>query len=454
MRTNLTMTSRLSTYDRYAEQYDRLPSTGPEWLSALRRRGIDSFSMLGFPTSRRDNEKWKYTNLGPLANTTFGYAARPGVVDAGLLTSLAPSSGDWIQLVFVDGHYSPEHSTSGVAENGVVVGRLGDVAGLSSNGVGERLGSLADVELDGFTALNTAFAVDGAVVKVPVGGSAPTVHLVFVTTERGDAIATHPRALVVAGEGSECTVVESYVGVGESTYFTNSVSEIILEAGAQVEHYRLMMDSPSAFHIGSTPVRLGEDSTFNSLSFARGGRVARNGLHVMLDAPGSSCIVGGLYFTYGTQHIDNHIVIDHLKPHTTSDLYFKGILDDRSRAVFSGGVIVHPNAQKSAAYQKDQNLLLSEGARINTKPMLEIYADDIQATHGATAGAVADEAIFYMRSRGIDEDAARDLLVHGFATEIIDRVSLGPLREYLDGMFAGGLPGAGSEYAEGSKSRG
>ena len=448
------MTSRLSTYDIYAEQYDRLPVTGPEWLSALRRRGMDSFSMLGFPTSRKDNEKWKYTNLGSLANTTFGYAERPGTVDAGLLKTLAPSSDDWVQLVIVDGHYSPEHSTNGYAENGVVVGRLGDAAGLSLNGAGERLGSLARVESDGFTALNTAFAAEGAVVKVSAGGSAPTVHLVYVTTEHDEAIATHPRTLVVAGEGSKCTVVESYVGAGESTYFTNSVSEILLEPGAQVEHYRLMMDSPDTFHIGSTPVRLSEDSTFNSLSFARGGRVARNGLHVMLDAPGSSCVVGGLYFTYGTQHIDNHIVIDHLKPHTSSDLYFKGILDDRSRAVFSGGVIVHPNAQKSEAYQKDQNLLLSEGARINTKPMLEIYADDIQATHGATAGAVADEAIFYMRSRGIDEKTARDLLVHGFATEIIDRVSLEPLREYLDGLFADGLPGARSNHSEGDKSRG
>ena len=447
------MTSKLNTLDRYAEQYGRLPSSTPEWLSALRRRGFDSFTALGFPTSRKDNEKWKYTNLGALANTTFGYVDRPGTIDAGLLTSLAPSSSDWVQLVFVDGHFAPEHSTNGHAGNGVVVGRLGDAAGFSSNGMGERFGSLADVGSDGFTALNTAFATDGAVVKVSAGGSAPTVHLVNVTTEHGEAIATHPRTLVIAGEDSECTVVESYVGVGESTCFTNSVSEIILEAGAQVEHYRLMMDSPGAFHIGSTPVRLGEDSTFNSLSFARGGRVARNGLHVMLDAPGSSCVVGGLYFTYGTQHIDNHIVIDHLKPHTGSDLYFKGILDDRSRAVFSGGVIVHPNAQKSEAYQKDQNLLLSKGARINTKPMLEIYADDIQATHGATAGAVADEAIFYMRSRGIDEKTARDLLVHGFAKEIIDRVSLEPLREYLDGLFADGLPGAGSNRSEG-KSRG
>ncbi len=448
------MTSRLSTYDLYAEQYGRLPVTGPKWLSALRRRGMDSFSMLGFPTSRKDNEKWKYTNLGPLANSTFGYADRPGVVDEGLLTALAPSFEDCVQLVFVDGQFSPDHSKNEIAENGVAVSRLGDSASLGQNGVSEILGSLAVVESDGFTALNTAFATDGAIVKVSADGSAPTVHLVYVTTEHDEAIATHPRTLVIAGEGSECRVVESYVGVGESTYFTNSVSEVILEPGAQVEHYRLMMDSPGAFHIGSTPVRLGEDSAFNSLSFARGGRVARNGLHVMLDAPGSSCVVGGLYFTYGTQHIDNHIVIDHLKPHTVSDLYFKGILDDRSRAVFSGGVIVHPNAQKSEAYQKDQNLLLSEGARINTKPMLEIYADDIQATHGATAGAVAEEAIFYMRSRGIDEKTARDLLVHGFAKEIIDRVSLEPLREYLDGLFADGLPGTRSNHSEGNKSRG
>ena len=218
MNGNDDMTSRHHTYDHYNEQYDRLPSTGPEWLSTLRQRGIDSFSMLGFPTSRRDNEEWKYTNLGPLANATFGYAARPGAIDAGFLASLAPSSDDWVQLVFVDGHYSPEHSTNGHVVDGVDLGRLGDVAGLSSNGVGERLGSLASVESDGFTALNTAFATHGAVVKIAGGGSSPTIHLVFVTTENSGAIAKHPRTLVIAGEGSECTVVESYVGVGESTF--------------------------------------------------------------------------------------------------------------------------------------------------------------------------------------------------------------------------------------------
>lgn len=412
-------------------------ANGPAWLKNLRGRGFAAFDRVGLPVRQRGNENWKYTNLLPLANTAFEYPTRPGSIDAGQLASLAPTSDDWIELVFVDGRYARELSRS-MDRGGAIAGNLGDVVEVGANGIGESFGCTADVESDGFTALNTAFASDAAIVKLPPNGAAPPIHLVFVTTDHAENIATHPRTLISAGPGSTCTVVESYVGVTDSTYFTNSVSEVILGPGARMEHYRLMMDSPNAYHIGSTPVRLGDDSSFTSLSFARGGRIARNGLRVMLDAPGSSCTVSGLYYTTGTQHIDNHIVIDHLKPRTSSDLYFKGILDDRSRAVFSGGVIVHPNAQKSEAYQKDQNLLLSEGARINTKPMLEIYADDIQATHGATAGAMADEAIFYMRSRGIDEEVARRLLVHGFAKEIIDRVALEPLRTHVDRLFAAG----------------
>lgn len=433
----MTTRTREQRYEQYrADVLAFMESAnGPAWLKDLRGRGFAAFDRGGLPVQQRGNEKWKYTNLLPLANTTFGYPMRPGSIEASQLSSLAPTSDDWVELVFVDGRYARELSRS-LDRGGVVVGNLGDAVGVGANWIGEAFGCAADVESDGFTALNTAFTGDAALVKLPPNDSAPPVHLVFVTTDLAENIATHPRTLVTAGPGSSCTVIESYIGVTDSTYFTNSVSEIILEPGARMEHYRLMMDSPHAYHIGSTPVRLGEDSSFASLSFARGGRIARNGLHVMLDAPGSSCTVSGLYYTTGTQHIDNHIVIDHLKPRTSSDLYFKGILDDRSRAVFSGGVIVHPQAQKSQAYQKDQNLLLSEGARINTKPMLEIYADDIQATHGATAGAVAEEAIFYMRSRGIDEQTARNLLVHGFAKEIIDRVGLEPLRTYLDGLFA------------------
>lgn len=435
----MTTRTREQRYERYKADFLAFmeSANGPAWLKNLRGRGFAAFDRVGLPVRQRGNENWKYTNLLPLANTAFEYPTRPGSIDAGQLASLAPTSDDWIELVFVDGRYARELSRS-LDRGGAVAGNLGDVVEVGVNGVGEAFGCTADVESDGFTALNTAFTGDAAVVKLPPNGAAPPIHLVFVTTDHAENIATHPRTLVAAGPGSACTVVESYVGVTDSTYFTNSVSEIILGPGARMEHYRLMMDSPNAYHIGSTPVRLGDDSSFTSLSFARGGRIARNGLRVMLDAPGSSCTVSGLYYTTGTQHIDNHIVIDHLKPRTSSDLYFKGVLDDRSRAVFSGGVIVHPNAQKSEAYQKDQNLLLSEGARINTKPMLEIYADDIQATHGATAGAMADEAIFYMRSRGIDEEVARRLLVHGFAKEIIDRVALEPLRTHVDRLFAAG----------------
>ncbi len=435
-------TQTLEIFERYRADFRSFAKSvdGPSWLHELRDRGYAAFDRNGLPTQIRDNEKWKYTNLGPLANTTFSYPSNPGTVDAEMLRALIPTSDDWIQLVFVDGHYSPPLSQTSKNDTGVTVGNLRDVAGSSQNGLSDQIGSLANVDQDGFAALNTAFANDGAVVKVSPDSTPPPIHLVFVTTEHQQPVVTYPRTLVIAETHSKSTILESYVGLANSTYLTDSVTEIIIEPGAQIEHYRFMMDSPDAFHIGSTPVRLLEDSSFNSFSFARGGRVARNDLHVMLDAPGSSCVVGGLYFTYGTQHIDNHINIDHLKPHTSSDLYFKGILDDRSRAVFSGGVIVHPNAQKSVAYQKDQNLLLSEGARVNTKPMLEIYADDIQAMHGATAGAVADEAIFYMQSRGIDEKTARDLLIHGFATEVIDRVKLEPLRAHLDNMFAEGLP--------------
>ena len=435
-------TQTLEKYERYKADFQTFTQSvdGPSWLHDLRGRGYAAFDRNGLPTQTRGNEKWKYTNLTPLTNTTFSYPLSPGVVDADKLNSLIPTAANWIQLVFVDGRYSPELSKNVDSGEDVTIGNLTDIARSSPNGLSDQFGSLANIDHDGFSALNTAFANDGAVVKLAPDSTAPPIHLVFVTTEHKDPVVTHPRTLIVAGPHSKSTILESYIGLSNSTYLTNSVSEIVLEPRSQIEHYRFMMDSPKAFHIGSTPVRLLEDSSFNSFSFARGGRVARNDLHVMLDAPGSSCVVGGLYFTYGTQHIDNHINIDHLKPHTSSDLYFKGILDDRSRAVFSGGVIVHPGAQKSVAFQKDQNLLLSEGARINTKPMLEIYADDIQAMHGATAGAVADEAIFYMQSRGIDEESARDLLIHGFATEVIDRVRLEPFRAYLDEMFAEGLP--------------
>ena len=432
-----------ASYDQYerdqATFQNGLPPDEPAWLRDLRGRGREAFSTLGFPTGTRGNERWKYTNVGPIARAVFEYAsdANGSDVSESLIRDIAPWHEDWTRLVFIDGTFSAALSSQQTGGKEIHVTNLADAA--SGNGVAleEHLGRYADVAEDGFTALNTAFMQDGAFVNVPDDCSpeAP-LHLLFVSTGREKPAVSHPRSLIVLGRNSRLTVLESYVGLPGARYFTNAVAEIVCKEGSEIEHHRYLMESSLAFHIGVTRVTLERDSSYLSTSMARGARIARNDLSVLLDAPGSSCNLKGLYFTSGSQHIDNHIDIDHAKPHSSSDQFFKGILAGNSRAVFSGRVLVRKDAQKTYARQSDKNLLLSEGARINTKPSLEIFADDVQCFHGATAGAVAEEALFYMKSRGLDEETARRLLIAGFAGEIIDTIRLEPLREHMERMFS------------------
>ena len=442
------MAETFPSYKKYLSDYrtfERDPAVdGPSWLRDVRRQGLASFDRLGFPTATRGNERWKYTNVSPIAKSEFEYPldAKPDGVSARRLKAVAPWDDSWTRLVFVDGGFSPGLSTSADQEHGVQVENLAGAVRENGALVEKHLGRYATVDDDGFAAINTAFLRDGAVVHVPEGASpASALHLLFVTTKRSQPIVTYPRMLIVAGRHSKLTVVESYVGLSDTSYLTNAVAEIVVEEGAEIEHYRYLAESPNAFHVGTTRVRLERDSTFSSVSFATGARLARNDLYVLLDAPGSACRVDGLYATSGNRHIDNHIDIDHAQPHTSSDQYFKGILADDSRAVFSGRVLVRKNAQKTYARQADKNLILSEGARVNTKPSLEIFADDVQCFHGATAGAVAEDALFYMRTRGLDEEKAKRILIRGFASEIIERVRLGPLRRRLDRLFSGDWPG-------------
>ena len=436
------MTQAPTKYDRYRADFgtfqESMGGNGPAWIGEVRQSGIEHFNRLRFPTLAQGNERWKYTNVGPIASSTFEYPFETNVdsVSPELVKGLAPWDESWLRLVFIDGSFAPGLSAAN-SSNGVQIGNLADVMARDGRLMKEHLGRHALVEDDGFTAINTAFLRDGAFVHLPKDSSPESaLHLVYLTTDRPQPIVSYPRTLILAEPNSRLTVVESYVSASEAAYFTDAVSEIALGEGAQVEHYRYLKESPKAFHIGTTRVRLGRDSTFSSTSFATGARLARNDLNVLLDGPGSSCFLNGLYVTSGTAHLDNHINVDHAKPHCTSDQHFKGILDDRSRAVFSGRVLVRKDAQKTYAKQSDKNLILSKGARINTKPSLEIFADDVQAFHGATAGAMAHDALFYMRSRGVDEETARALLIHGFASEIIDRVRLEPLREHLDAIFA------------------
>lgn len=438
------MTQGLTRYERYQSDFReferRLPGDGSSWVHQIRQQALARFSELGFPTATRGNERWKYTNVGPIANATFEYPfelSRDGV-GAAAIRRIVPWDDSWVNLVFLDGHYAQALSTAPVEVNGARVMNLAEAFLTCRDVVEQHLGRYATFDEDGFTAVNTAFLQEGAFLYVPQGHALQSpLHLIFVTTERARPIVTHPRTLIVLGESSKLTVLESYVSLSPTSYLTNAVAEIVVGDGAELAHYRFLAESPDAFHVGTTRVYLGRDSTFKSTAFAKGAARARNDILVLLDGPGGSCFLKGLYMTAGTQHIDNHINIDHAKPHTTSHQYFKGILAGRSRAVYSGRILVRKDAQKTNSYQGDKNLLLSEGAEVDSKPSLEIYADDVQCGHGATAGAVAEDALFYMRSRGMDLDTATRFLIQGFASEIIDTIPLAPFRAYLEKLTAG-----------------
>ncbi len=441
------MTQALAKGERYLADFlafeRSLAGHEPMWVHQIRHQALERFTQLGFPTARRGNEKWKYTNVAPIANATFEYPFDFDLngVKASDIRQLAPWDDSWTTLAFVNGHYCQPLSASPAQANGINVTNLADALLTDGDAAREHLTRYASVEDDAFTALNTAFLKDGAFVHVPPGDSPGSpLHLLYLTTGEAQPTVSYPRTLVLAGRQSKVTIIESYISLSRARHFTDAVTEIVVGEGAEVEHYRVLADSQQDFHVGVTRVHQSQDSRFSSASFAKGSALARNDFLVVLDAPGSSCFLNGLYMTSGTQHIDNYINIDHVKPHTTSRLYYKGILDGKSRAVFGGTVLVRRDAQKADAQQTDKNLILSEDAEVDSKPSLLIYADDVKCGHGATAGHVDEDSLFYMRSRGLDIETASRLLIHGFASEIIETVQLEPSRAYLERTFLEALP--------------
>lgn len=428
----------LPYFSQHEEFLRAHPAGERDKVAQLRALGLASFRDLGFPTASRGNEAWRFTSVLPIANAAFGHDPEPEAPEgsAAAARDLVPWDDSWATLVFVDGRLVSE--TAGDGDGPHVSHLLGDDA-WSDGRLRAELGRHASPGSNGFIAVNSAFLNDGAAVLAGEG-AVGTVHLVFATTERSEPHVTYPRTAVIAGPNSDLTILESYVGLGGGGYFTNAVTEIAMGGGARVSHHRYLAESSDAFHIGSTRVSQGRDSRFETTSFSRGCRVGRNDVLVRLLGEGAECDLRGLYFTDGRQHIDNHINVDHASGHTSSAQYFKGILADRSRAVFSGTTLIQEGAQKSAATQADKNLILSEGARVNTKPSLVIFADDVQATHGATAGAIPDEQVFYMLSRGLDLEAATSLLIRGFANEIIDAIGPEAFRGFLESYFADSMP--------------
>lgn len=441
------MAQALATHDRYLADFrpfaEALPAGEPAWLRRLRRRALDRFAQVGFPTARRGNERWKYTSVLPIAEATFHLsppdAPQPTKTE---LRRAAPWDDSWARIVFVNGRYSPALSTPPHALEGVRLMNLEDAA-LADGGLVERhLARHVPLEQDdGFAALNTAYLWDGAFVHIGDGAAAPQpIHILYLTTDAGQPTVSYPRTLIVAGRESRASVIETYLGLSPAPCFTDAVTEIALDQGAQVDHYRLLLEAEAAFHVGTTQVHQGQDSTFSSVAFARGLALGRSNLYVLLDGPGAACHLNGLYVTWDRHHLDHYLNVDHAKPHCTSRLYYKGILDDSSRAVFGGIVLVRPGAVKTDAEQADKNLILSDEAEVDSKPSLEIYADDVKCGHGATAGTIAEDAVFYMRSRGLDQRTAAALLVKGFAGEVIETVQVRPLRTYLDRLISGILP--------------
>ena len=440
------MTQTVAPLDGYSVAFQRLRHGGPDWLRKLRQDAFERFQALGFPTARKGNENWKYTDVRPIANEVFEYSQpQPTRRHAHSLKELIPFDEGFARIAIVDGQFAPEHST-GLESAGLRALSLAEALEEEPDVVRGHISAHARWEDDAFVALNTAFIHDGAFVRVAKPLSQP-IHIVYATASNYPLV-TYPRTLVLAEPTSQLTIVETFISLGEQRHFTNGVTEIVLGDGAIVDHYRLLLENHEAFHVGATNVYQGRDSTFNSLSYVAGGGLARNDVNVLLDAPGAAASLRGLYITSGSQHVDNNVEIDHAKPHGTSRLYYKGILDDKSKAVFGGTVFVRKGADKTDAHQQDKNLLLSREAEVDSKPALEIYADDVKAGHGATAGALADDTMFYMQSRGLDEDTAMRFLVRGFAGEILDTVTIEALREWLDERTMQVLPRFRGQEAE------
>ncbi|MBS1808223.1 MAG: Fe-S cluster assembly protein SufD [Acidobacteria bacterium] len=397
----------------------------PAWRKHLRANAIAQFERLGFPTTR--NEEWKYTNVSPILKPEFRLPAARARAIANVDSFTYPESRH-SQLVFVNGNYAPEFSDTSGIPAGVTVTNFREA---DQKLVSSYFATQAGYDNNAFAALNTAFADDGAIILIPRGKiiEAP-IHLLFVTENN---VISHPRVLLVAEEGAIATVIESYVSLGdEDVYFTNAVTEVITKQDANITHYRLQGESPKAFHIATTAVQQESKSIYASYAIAIGGVIARHDLNVKLEGEHIESTIDGLYVATGKQHIDNHTTMDHAYPHCNSFQLYKGILDDKARAVFNGKVFVREGAVLTDAKQLNKNLLLSSDAHVDTKPQLEIYADDVKCSHGATVGQLEEDELFYLRSRGLKPETARSLLTYGFAEDIISKIKVESVRKQLD----------------------
>jgi Fe-S cluster assembly protein SufD len=421
----------------YLEKFERFEKEAkqPSWLFPLRKAGIAQFAEQGFPTI--NDEDWRFTNVAPITKLPFNpvFSPTPGNISAKTVAGFTFAQMAAHRLVFINGHYASDLS-SPPSPNGVVISSLGSALNSHAAVLEQHLGHYTREEDNAFAALNSAFFQDGGFVFLPQGKVVEKpIHFLYISTATEAGTTSHPRNLIVAEKGSQATIVETYVGTTDAPYLTNAVTELAVGEGAVLEHCKFQDESLTAFHLAAIHAHLGRNARLVSHSFATGARLSRNNIRTALAGEGVECVLNGLYLTRGEQLADHHMIVEHLQPHCNSHEYYNGILDGRSKGVFHGRILVRQIAQKTDAKQTNKNLLLSEDATVDTKPQLEIYADDVKCTHGATVGQLNEESIFYLRARGIGVETARRMLIHAFAGEIIERIRHRPTREELDQLI-------------------
>jgi len=464
------------------EEFDQASRQQPAWLRSIRRQAFARFAEAGFPTTH--DEDWRFTNVAPIARTSFELA-RDGVaqVSAADLEPFLPRSfgaGPACQLVFVNGHFAPQLSPMAALPPGVKVGSLAEEIIRNPGELEPHLARYADIRRDAFCAFNTAFIEDGAYVRIRRGTVLERpIYLLFVSTARAPSMA-HPRNLMVAEEDSQAAVAEDYISLaprsgsgaqgapapeatsglsafargsgapsagGPAAFFSNTVTELVAADNAVLSHYMILREDRQAFNVSTLRIQQGRAASVTSHSVLLGGALVRNNVHPVLAGNGGECLINGLFLGNDSQHMDNYMLVEHASPHCNSRQFYNGILDERAHGVFHGRIIVHKDAQKTDAKQTNRNLLLSDEAQIDTKPQLEIYADDVKCTHGATIGQVDENALFYTRSRGLEEAAARRLLLLAFANESLERMNPGPVRAHLESLLQEWLPRGGGPSA-------
>ena len=430
----ITATEQLETYLAAFGEFQRTaPGHDLGWLKKLREDAFARFCEAGFPTTH--DEDWRFTNVSPIAKTAWQLPARAADVSREAIDAFN-LPGAACQLVFVNGRFARELSSLGDFAADVRVNGLADEIKTNPGALEGHLGRYLGTQRDAFAALNTAFLNDGGFVHIRKGVvlEAP-IHLLFVSTSSDVPLMTHPRTLIIAEGQSQVAIVEDYVSLGGGPVFCNTATELIAGESAVVSHYMLEREHTETYNVSTLRIQQTRSANVATHSILLGGGLVRNNVHPVLNGEGGECLINGLFIGSGKQHLDNYMLVEHAKPHCESRQFYNGILDGQAHGVFHGRIIVHKDAQKTDAKQTNRNLLLSDDAQIDTKPQLEIYADDVKCTHGATIGQIEENALFYLRSRGIDEQSARKLLLLAFANECLDRMKEDSVRGYLEGLI-------------------